>query len=193
MAYGVKIGTLEKKVLRLLAVHPKLHAQAIQRTLNIPDRNYGAVLNACQKLNKKKLLTYENGVSQKKVKVKLWSLTLEDGVNYVLVNNPDFSKEDMKSFIENYSEDLETRRELKKMLQQLGEKLTMRVFATYAKLGRLRTQGKNGLAELMITSIFTAGITREEKAKLEAWMQELLKNRKVNKKVRRYLKKLHLI
>lgn len=193
MAYGVKIGNVEKRILCHLAVHARQNTQVIQRELNIPDCNYGSVLNACKRLSKKGLLEYEVGKSQKKVKIKLWFLTPK-GENYMLTNNPDFSSEELESFIENYSEDIATRQNLKDMHKDLGTKLALKLLGAWAKLGNLKQRGTNGMAQLMIVTTFLSDLTKDEARRLDKWHKNIsLNSPKIRRKVRCFLKKRHFI
>jgi len=193
VAYGAKIGKLEKRILRYTALHSRQNTQVIQRSLGIPDRNYGAVLNACGRLRSKGLLEYETARSVKNVEMKLWFLTPK-GENHVLLSNPDFSTEELDSFVENYSEGIETRQRLKDMHKDLGTELALKLLSAWAKLGNLKQKGTDGMAQLMIVTTFLSDVTKDEARRLDKWHRNIsLNSPKIRRKVRRFLKKRHFI
>jgi len=192
MAYG-KVGSLEKKVLRVLAIHPHQHAQAVQRLLDIPDRNYGAVLNSLKRLRNKGLVKYKDGISKKNNPTKLYSLT-DDGVKYVLMSNPDLPTEEMNKIIENYSEDVKTQQILNKMHEVLGTKLMAKLFSTWAELGMLNSKDSNAVARMVVTSIFINGLTGEDTKRLDDYVKFFKENYPEEmKEVITFLKKRHIV
>jgi DNA-binding PadR family transcriptional regulator len=81
-----KLGSLQEKVLFFLAENPENHKQGIQQGINHPADQYGSVLKAVDALEKFGFIAAIEGVSQKNLKIKIYSCT-ESGVFYALTRN----------------------------------------------------------------------------------------------------------
>ena len=81
-----KLGSLQEKVLFFLAENPENHKQGIQQGINHPAEQYGSVSKAVDALEKFGFIAAIEGVSQKNLKIKIYSCT-ESGVFYALTRN----------------------------------------------------------------------------------------------------------
>ena len=82
-----ELGSLQEKVLFFLAENPENHKQGIQQGINHPAEQYGSVSKAVDALEKFGFVAAIEGVSQKNLKIKIYSCT-ESGVFYALTRNP---------------------------------------------------------------------------------------------------------
>ena len=82
-----ELGSLQERVLFFLAENQDNHKQAIQQGIQHPSDQYGSVSNAVDALEKLDFLEAKEGLSQKKVKIKIYRCT-ESGVFYALTRNP---------------------------------------------------------------------------------------------------------
>lgn len=97
-----ELGKLQEKVLIYLAENPDNHKQAIQQGIQHPPDQYGSISNAVSTLEKLGYIESKEGISQKKVKIKLYYCN-ESGVFYALTHpNNDVIKilESYKSRVE---------------------------------------------------------------------------------------------
>ena len=78
---------MQEKVLFFLAENPENHKQGIQQGINHPAEQYGSVSKAVDALEKFGFVAAIEGVSQKNLKIKIYSCT-ESGVFYALTRNP---------------------------------------------------------------------------------------------------------
>lgn len=77
------LGSLQLKILEFLAENPYNHRQAIQQKIGYPPVQYASIHHAVTALEKMGYIESKEGISEKKVKIKLYSCT-EIGVFYVL-------------------------------------------------------------------------------------------------------------
>jgi DNA-binding PadR family transcriptional regulator len=83
-----ELGSLQEKVLLYLAQNPENCKQAIQHGIKHPSDQYGSISKAVDTLEKLGYIESKEGVSQKKVKIKLFYCT-ESGVFYALTHLSD--------------------------------------------------------------------------------------------------------
>jgi len=171
MVYGVKLGKLEKQVLQLLAIQPKLHQQAIQRSLNKPDGHYGAVLNACRNLEKKGFLKYEGSVSKKNVPEKLWFLT-EKGIAYTLAYG---EEKNLPKIIETYDKELPIFRDLEQIISLLSPKITTKLLRMCGKA--ILQYGEKAWAPETLYTIAWAGFGDLTKSEMNELRKAAFKNK----------------
>jgi len=124
---GVRLGVLQTRILKYLALHPRQNAQAIQQALEIPDKNYPSVWNALQKMEKQGFVSYEDAISKKNVPIKNWLLTDKGLLQALLLC--DFTGEEMQQALANYAENEFTKRFLKLTLETLGPDLTKKILS----------------------------------------------------------------
>ena len=83
-----ELGSLQEKVLFYLAQNPENCKQAIQQGIQHPSDQYGSISKAVDTLEKLGYIKSKEGISQKKVKIKLFYCT-ESGVFYALTHSSD--------------------------------------------------------------------------------------------------------
>jgi len=83
-----ELGSLQEKALFFLAQNPENHKQAIQQGINHPADQYGSISKAVDMLEKLGFIESKEGLSQKNVKIKIYSCT-ESGVFYALTHSAD--------------------------------------------------------------------------------------------------------
>ena len=81
-----ELGCLQEKVLFYLAQNPGKHKQAIQQGIQHPSDQYGSIYNAVDTLEKLGFIESTEGISQKKVKIRIYSCT-DSGVFYALTHS----------------------------------------------------------------------------------------------------------
>jgi hypothetical protein len=81
-----ELGNLQEKVLFYLAENPEKNKQAIQQGINHPSEQYGSVKNAVDKIEEFGFIQSTEGLSQKKVKIKIYRCA-DSGVFYALTKN----------------------------------------------------------------------------------------------------------
>jgi len=89
------LGTLQLKVLEYLAENPDNHKQGIQQALGYPAEQYASIHHAVNALEKMGYIKSTEGLSGKKVKIKLYSLT-NLGIFYVLTKHSEFDSSVLK-------------------------------------------------------------------------------------------------
>lgn len=99
MSQTKELGSLQKKVLYFLAENPNSHKQGIQK--GIKSDQYGSIVNVIDPLKENGYIKSKGGISQKRVKIELYSCT-EKGVSYVLTNNPEAN---IPKILDNYKEE----------------------------------------------------------------------------------------
>jgi DNA-binding PadR family transcriptional regulator len=82
-----ELGSLQEKTLFFLAENPENHKQGIQQGINHPAEQYGSVSKAVDALETFGFIAAKKGMSQKNLKIKIYSCT-ESGVFYALTRNP---------------------------------------------------------------------------------------------------------
>jgi DNA-binding PadR family transcriptional regulator len=80
------LGNLQEKVLFFVAENPKKHKQEIQQGLKYPDKNYAAIKNAVDALEKLGYLQSKHTLSQKNITIKIYQCT-EAGILFALAKN----------------------------------------------------------------------------------------------------------
>ncbi|MBM3292408.1 hypothetical protein FJY84_06985 [Candidatus Bathyarchaeota archaeon] len=80
------LGSLQLKILEFLAENPNNHRQGIQQKIGYPAEQYASINNAVIALEKMGYIESKEGLSEKKVKIKLYSCT-DTGVFYILSRN----------------------------------------------------------------------------------------------------------
>jgi DNA-binding PadR family transcriptional regulator len=83
-----ELGSLQEKILFYLAQNPENHKQAIQQGLKHPSDQYGSICKAVDSLEKVGFISSKEGISQKKVKIKIYYCT-DLGVFYTLTHSSD--------------------------------------------------------------------------------------------------------
>jgi DNA-binding PadR family transcriptional regulator len=81
-----ELGSLQEKVLFYLAENPDNHKQGIQQGIAHPTDQYGSISKAVDALEKFGYIESKEGISQKKVPIKLYHCT-ESGVFCALTKN----------------------------------------------------------------------------------------------------------
>jgi hypothetical protein len=148
------IGPIQKQVLKHLALNPNQNAQAVQRALGIPDKNYPSVHSALQNLHKLGLVEWRDAVSSKNVPMKLWRLT-DKGVLFS-VSYLDFEVNEIVEALKNYAASEREQQILTLMVETLGVELFKQFvnvylafkqqpegFATVALIAQLQQELKN--------------------------------------------------
>lgn len=82
-----ELGSLREKIIFHLSENPNLNAQAVQKDLRYPSKQYPNILNALKKLEKLDLISSESGKSKKNNPMRLYRCTI-DGIFYALAKNP---------------------------------------------------------------------------------------------------------
>jgi hypothetical protein len=81
-----ELGSLQQKIVFYIAENPESHKQEIQQGINHPAEQYGSIVKGVKVLEKLKYIQSDEGISQKNVKIKLYSCT-NLGVFYSLAKN----------------------------------------------------------------------------------------------------------
>jgi hypothetical protein len=81
------LGTRQEKVLFYIAENPNLDGQAIWQGIKYPSDQTGNIYPTAKKLEKLEYIKSKEGISEKKVKIKLYSCT-EKGILYTITYNP---------------------------------------------------------------------------------------------------------
>jgi len=145
------IGPNQKRILELLAVNPNISAQAIQRALAMPDRNYSTVWLGLQGLQKMGFVDHKVGLSKKKVPIKYWFLTTK-GLSFVL-GYLDLPPEDTMKALYAYTTERDDRELLQAFERGFGQEGAAKLFKSYLALVNTMRQdpefvGLGGLAFL---------------------------------------------
>jgi len=148
------IGPIQKQVLKHLALNPNQNAQAVQRALGIPDKNYPSVHLALKTLHQLGLVEWRDAVSSKNVPMKLWRLT-DKGVLFS-VSYLDFETNEIAAMFKNYAANEREQQILTLMVETLGAELFKQFvnvymaftqqpesFATVALIVQLQQELKN--------------------------------------------------
>jgi len=91
------LGSLQLKILEFLAENPYNHRQAIQQKIGYPAEQYASIHHAVTALEKMGYIESKESLSEKKVKIKLYSCT-EIGVFYVLSRNKNLNPTVLRIF-----------------------------------------------------------------------------------------------
>ncbi|MEM0489358.1 MAG: hypothetical protein QW707_09220 [Candidatus Bathyarchaeia archaeon] len=126
----VKFGKIQRQILKLLALQPDMNAYKIQEALNIPPRNYPSVWKALQNLHEQGFVTATEGLSEKRVPIKFWKLSIE-GLKQVLTENT-LTPSEFKQAIFNYLKDEKAKQTLTIMYEELGEELAQKILSLSA-------------------------------------------------------------
>jgi hypothetical protein len=94
------LGPLQLKILEYLAENPENHKQGIQQALQYPAEQYASIHHAVNALEKMEYIKSAEGLSEKKVKIKLYSLT-NLGIFFVLTKHKEFDPKVLK-ILENH-------------------------------------------------------------------------------------------
>jgi DNA-binding PadR family transcriptional regulator len=119
-----ELGSLQEKVLFYLAQNPDNHKQAIQQGIQHPSDQYGSISKAVDMLERIGFVESKEGISQKKVKIKIYSCT-ESGVFYTLTHSSD----NILEVLDAYKSTVEFCKSFRKLYDVWGKEH----FATYLK------------------------------------------------------------
>ena len=115
------LGSRQEKVLFFIAENPNLDGQAIWQGLGYPIDQTGNVYTTTKKLEKLEYIKSKGGISEKKVKIKLYSCT-EKGILYTLTNNPEI---DVPKVLANCKDEYKLCNAFRAMYEILGHDLFM--------------------------------------------------------------------
>lgn len=181
-----KVGKLERRILRILALQPKMHKKAIQEALKINDKNYATVSNAVDSLKAKGLVTWEPGKSKRNKPIRLWKLS-DTGLVVLFQVEKQFTDNELKQIIEKNVEDEKLKQQFKIIMEELGFKETIRLFK-YAAIGTSLLLAKKGFASLaLLTAEFDQALTKNNKKKLERAVRRIVS---LDKNLQRTLRRL---